>query len=458
MMKNSINKNTIFNRITLLLTYAFIVLFFGMKGDMFIFLTIVYGAMFVSNIDCAIGTFLSLYILVASDYYALMLIPSPFGKFPFYIVVYVFAIGVNLLRRCSRNTTWMANTPLFIAGFMILISGLITYMIFGENVIISNSVKFFFHMFGMIMLINVKNLDRHDIEKLLHFVFFLVALSLMVAVLEGFFGYNVYELFGKEKEAERYAYDTSINLSWRVSGTFGNCLVFSSSMVMTFPVIEYFRRVKEQKVISYVALTVLFIGVALSGSRSGLIACVIYLGYMLIATKKGRWVALIAVPVLLYLVLTYVDLTTMAERIASNGYTSEHRVSSYALWLNLILKYLIFGTGLGNSYLVLNNYVGAGNFVVNTLDNTFLDGSLALGLWGSIAVFFSVREFYRKNKRDKYWWMFTSICFVFISLFLNSTRYQSLWGMLWFYYVISVKLQMDNDSTIRKVTLGHGSN
>ena len=426
------------NRIAILILFVAITLFFGLSDVTFLFALIAFGAMLFLNVDYSIGTIMICYILIPADFYSFMQVSSPIGNLPLYIVLYTIFIAINFIRFAIRNGKIKTDKYLLASFSLLLIGESICSGIYDADAILPSAVKFFFQMFGMMFLTKLRQLKRDDFKKIYLFVFILICIAVFVAVQESMFGYNVYNIFGSELNSARYDWDHSVNMIWRSTATFGNSLVFSCSLIMCFPILEYYRKNAKFPALVYVAVAILTVGTILSGSRSGILGCVLYISYLLITNRRGRFSAIVIVSACLYLVLSYIDTSTILSRFATQGFTSAHRASAYTLFLDVFLKYPIFGTGIGRSYDVLSEYIST-TFVTNTFDNTFFDGALTFGVWGIVALCIAFSGVYQRTKRSKVnkKMVFVLTCFVYISLFLNAIKYQSLWGILWLYIAAS---------------------
>ena len=432
------------NRIAILILFVAGILFFGHNDVAFVYALIVFSVMFILNVDYSLGTIMSCYFLIPADYYPFMQVPSPLGNLPLYVVLYAGFIAISLIRFALRYGTIEIDRYLFIAFILLLFGEIICSALYDASTILPSAVKFFFQMFGMMFLVKLRELKREDFKKIYQLIFILICMTIFVAIQESMFGYNVYNIFGSEINSARYDWNHSINSIWRSTATFGNSLVFSCSLIMCFPVLEYYRKEAKFPTLVYTALTILAVGTILSGSRSGIFGCVLYVGYLLIKNRRGLIGAIVIIPACLYLVFSYVDTSAILSRFTTQGISSAHRANAYTLFFDVFLKYPIFGTGIGRSYAVLSEYISS-TFVTNTFDNTLFDGALTFGIWGIFALFLAFSGVYKKIKwnTDKKEMLFVILCFTYISLFLNAIKYQSLWGMLWFY--IAVSYYMDDD-------------
>lgn len=423
------------NGILTIIVYFALVFAFGIKDEILVIMTVAFVAMLILKVNYALGTILTCYILLPSDFYSLMMVSSPFGNFPVYILLFLIFIVLNVLffRGNVRNS--IVDKGFLIAFIMLVVSQALCYALYDSSSILPNVVKFLTQMFGMMLLVKNTKMDDDTVKRLYQYLFVLCCIGIFIAVQEGMFGVNIYKILGGTINADRYDWDMSVGSIWRTSSTFGNSLVFSCTILMCLPVIEYYRKNAKIGWITYVAVGILAVGNILSGSRSGILGIVIYVVYIFVVSGKGRLAACIVIPIVIYELFSLVDITTIISRFSSKGLTSAHRSTAYVTFFEIFSDYFLLGTGLGNSYSVLTEYISE-SFTTNTLDNTFMDGTLALGIWGVSALMFAFVSVKRKLRSNggKIW--FPVVCFVFISFFLNGTKYQSLWGLLWFYIAI----------------------
>lgn len=440
----SVSSDNIKNRSAILVLFVAVTLFYGLRDVTFIYALIAFGMMFILNVDYSLGAIMICYILIPADYYPFMQVSSPFGNLPLYVVLYAVFIAISVVRFVLRYGTLEVDRYFFISFVLLLFGEIICSALYDASAILPSAVKFFFQMFGMMFLVKLRELKREDFKKIYQFIFILICMAIFVAIQESMFGYNVYNIFGSGLNSARYNWDHFINSIWRSTATFGNPLVFSCSLIMCFPVLEYYRENAKFPALIYVALTILAVGAILSGSRSGILGCILYVGYLLVKNRRGLIGAIVIIPTCLYLVFSYVDTSTIFSRFTTQGFTSVHRANAYIMFFDVFLQYPIFGTGLGRSYVVLSEYISS-TFVTNTFDNSLFDGVLTFGIWGIFALVFTFSEVYKNvkcNTRGREM-MFVALCFMYISFFLNAIKYQSLWGMLWFY--IAVSYYMDDN-------------
>lgn len=423
------------NGILTIIVYFALVFAFGIRDEILAIVTVAFAAMLLLRVNYALGTILTCYILLPSDFYSLMMVSSPFGNFPIYILLFLIFIVLNVICFGQEANNFRVDKGFLIAFIMLILSQTICCMLYGNNSIVPNAVKFLTQIYAMMLLVKNTRMDEAAVKRLYQYLFVLCCIGIFIAVQEGMFGLNVYRILGGSLNAGRYDWDMFVGSIWRTSSTFGNSLVFSCTMLMCLPAVEYYRRNGKVGWIAYIATGVLAAGIVLSGSRSGILGIAIYVVYIFAVSGKGRLAACIVIPVVAYALFNLVDVNTIMERFSTQGLTSAHRSNAYMTFFDVFLDYFFFGTGLGNSYSVLAEYISE-SFTTNTLDNTFMDGTLALGIWGVsalILMFRSVKRRLRANE-GKIW--FPAICFIFLSFFLNGTKYQSLWGLLWFYIAI----------------------
>lgn len=416
---------------------------FGLSGIPFIVMTAAMLIMAFMKVDYALGIIVTLWFLVPSDFFNFMFIASPMGNFPVYIILIIVFIGFELLRNIDKaGRGAVIRLPrtefnIFICFSVMILCLLITYMEFNAKEIIPASVKFLFQSIGLFCLVKVKQPDTDVFDKLFLYILILAAFVTVIAVLETVSGFNIYEIYGMQGYADWYEYAMADNQKWRAKATFGNALVFSSTLVMCLPVIEHFRRKHAGTCFLVAGIGVLSVGIILSASRSAVLILGLYIAYYLVKSDAGHKIFFIIMcPAALFGILNYVDYSLLLER--SSNVTSQgsffHRMNAYGVFLDLFFENLFFGVGLGNTYLILKEKITS-SFVTNTFDNMFLDTGLGLGLLGMTALMVSVIQIYKYNKRRKKdnAMGIAILVFILVSFFLNTAKYQSLWGMFWLY-------------------------
>lgn len=444
LLKKREKKENIFNRILLFMIWLSLRVIFGMSGIPFIVMSAAMFLMALMKVDYALGTIITLWFLVPSDFFNFMFIASPMGNFPIYIILIVLFIAVEVLRNMGnigiKIIISRTELDVFTCFFVIVLCLIMAYGRLGAKEIIPASVKFLFQSIAIFFLIKIKKPNSVTIDRLFVYILVIAAFVSVIAIFETISGFNIYEIYGIQGYAEWYQYAMSDNQSWRAKATFGNSLVFSSSLVMCLPIIEHFRRKGKSTWFAIIGLGILAVGIILSASRSAVLILGFYIVYYFVKSDtKHKILFSILCPIALFVVLSYVDYSLLVSR--SSNITSQgsffHRMNAYGVFLYLFLDHLIFGVGLGNTYIILQQMI-TNSFVTNTFDNMFLDTGMALGLVGMTSLILSVWKIYKHNLKRKYHnaMGLAILVFVLVSFFLNTAKYQSLWGMLWLYLSI----------------------
>ena len=210
---------------------------------------------------------------------------------------------------------------------------------------------------------------------------------------------------------------------------------------MCLPIIEYFRRTNRlNTVLQAVFLVILAVGIMQSSSRSATITIFLYFVYYLKNSHlKNKFIFSIFIILGLAYVFSNMEFIALLNKfqVTTSDGSLEHRMSSYSLFPSVFARYPLFGVGLGNTYNILMNYIG-NTFHVNTFDNGFLDFALAsgiIGITGLIMVIIGLKKCDKSNRQ--FLFSFAWILFIIVSMFLNTTKYQSLWGLFWLYMSLS---------------------
>ena len=188
------------------------------------------------------------------------------------------------------------------------------------------------------------------------------------------------------------------------------------------------------------------IGILQSASRSATIIFFLYLLYYLSnSSVKNKLVIILLCIIGFAIVFSNLNFTALFDKLkvtTSDG-SMEHRITAYSIFLTVFSTKPIFGVGLGNTYNVLNDYLN-GTFRVNTFDNALLDFTLASGIIGFVGLVLIIIGLVKHKKHLKAsLFSFAGIIYIVISLFLNTTKYQSLWGMIWIYLSLSCWLVVE---------------
>ena len=397
----------------------------------------------VLKIPYGIAVILTLYFMIPSDSVSYMFVTSPVGKFPLYIILMLFFILINFFINYTVSMVIDKREFLVYIGlFGIIFLQIICLLLFSEKDILSNTVKFAFQTIGMLLLIKSSKITENTIYRISIFIILLSMVSIIEGMVEVFGGFNLYSIYGYGEILEWLDWmATSKTSIWRVKSTFANPLIYSSAMVLSLTCVEYIRSKNKNVIIPIVLISILAIGMLMGGSRSAIIILAIYLIYFVIDSKAKQKLFFVAgIIITCMLVLHFMDLSLIFERFTTSKTDGSlsHRLTAYGVFLKLFGQYFLIGCGLGNTYDVLQGQISE-EFITNTFDNAFMDFSLGIGVIGVIVmiiVFKNIRDICkRKDHRLLKCAMLLAIA---LSFFLNITKYQSLWGILWVYIGLNI--------------------
>lgn len=401
-----------------------------------------------SNVPISI--ILTLFFLVPSDYSPFMQIKTPVGAFPYYWILLITFILYSIIFNDVRNI-YFTKSEIYILVLFIIFSffQLVCALLYDNGNITLNLLQFLFQSIGIIFLIKLQCPTEGDLYRVFYYIIFLVVLVDFAAFCETFLGVDFYNIYHIGYYHDNYVWAMSQGLYWRSYSTFGNPLVYSATLMLCLTIVEFFRKNKSKVLLQVILLSCIVVGSLLSGSRSAIIISLIYCIYYLLKSNINKKIILIvlilfAVPLVFH--VFNVNRIIYNFQILSQSKSATHRIEAYRLFSDVFSQYIILGTGLGNSYTILNNYVGkTNNFIVNTFDNSLMDFSLAVGVIGIIvfiAIAISIINLLkgRHNKIGLY-------CFVFfcmISFVMNATKYISLWGLLWTFIGLNIYVEDKN--------------
>ncbi len=449
-LEKQLKNHGLINRAAILVIWIFVIFYFQLTNINLLIISICFCSLFLLNIDYSIGTIILCYALIPSDYINYMFVPSPFGNFPFYVLL-TFAF---LIIECINNIFVKKNFKISKSNFkitysfiLLIIAILITVLFNGlSKEMISNTIKFIVQIMGIGGLILLKNLNRKEIDKILLFCICVSMSVSFIAVIEVIGKVNIYNFYGRQYYSQWYDYVLSINSSWRAKSTLGNPLVFSSYLILSIPIIEYFRQKCLNTFWLVIFISSISVGIILSGSRSACLALVIYFIYIIIKSKIRQKITILIFSAAAVVIILYkVDLSLLLERISNAGSDGSlaDRQLAYSVFLNVIGLNIFVGIGLGNTYSALAGMVG-GN---NTFDNGILELLYAIGILGVIPIIYLLitLRFVHNNGQQTYRYNLIInsliIAMLYLSFFLNVTKYQSLWGVFWVYMFLLYKLK-----------------
>lgn len=403
-------------------------------------LGICFLVMGLMKVNYAIGIIIALYYLIPSDIVAYMFVKSLFGSFPVYILLMLLFI-LDGMFKCNRfyflvdRSEFLVYCPLIILA---ILQGILCIH-FSSNVILSNTVKFAFQTVGMLFMVKFQNIQQKELTQIMRFISFMTLVTVIIAALELTGSVNPYKIYGDEQLTEWIDWAAQTSTSWRTKSTFGNPLVFSSTLCISLGAADYLR--KNGKVVEFIcSMLVIALGMVMTGSRSSIIIMAAFLIYSIIDSEvKYKFYVICGIIIGVVAGLNFADLSVIGYRFTHiSGTTSlTHRYAAYSVFWNSFSRYFLLGSGLGNSYHVLSAFV-EGVFSVNTFDNSFMDYSLAVG---SLGLILTVISLWNAIKLCKYSHIFLkSVLFLMLGLsfFLNVTKYQSLWGMMWVFIALNM--------------------
>jgi hypothetical protein len=401
-----------------------------------------------------ISIILTLFFLVPSDYTSFMQVKTPIGAFPYYWVLMVVFILYYVILDNIKNI-YFTKTEINISVLFIVFSAcqLICTLLYNNDNITINLLQFLFQSIGMMFLMKLQNPNENDLNRTFYYIIFLVAVVDFAAFCEIFLGVDFYNVYHIGYYHDNYVWAMSQGLYWRSYSTFGNPLVYSGTLMLCLTIVEFFRKNEEKFFLQLILLSLIVSGSLLSGSRSAIIISLIYVIYYIGRSKFSKKIALIililiAVPILFH--VFNIDHIIYNFQVLGQSKSAAHRVEAYKLFGDVFSQYILLGTGLGNSYSILNNYVGrANNFMTNTFDNAFMDFSLAIGIVGIIIfILIAVNVIdLLSDKRNKIG-LYCFIFFCMISFVMNATKYISLWGLLWTFIAFNAYVVEDECSIL----------
>ena len=432
-----------FNSLALMMILISIVLMY--QPDVFV-LSALCGCFLLAilmKIPYKLATIIILYFLIPSDAVSYMFVDSPFGKFPLYIVFMLLFIIMGIISKKSFTTNINKNEFFIYFGLIILIVGQIMCILaFSNNTIISNLVKFSFQTLGILLIVKTSKINETDVYRICWFIVILSILTVCEGAYEVFGKFDLYDIYGNKELSEwiEWTISSSEN-AWRAKSTFANPLIFSSTMVLSLTSIEYIKEKDHNDLIILLLVGILSVGMILGGSRSAIFILIIYLGkYIKESNLKRKIIAFFGIVLIGFIIISYMDMTVLMDRFTEIGKDKSlsHRLYSYQIFVSIFIKYGLYGVGLGNTYNILQNVI-SDNFVVNTFDNAFMDFSLAVGVIGVIALIFVFKGVFGIClKKNNCLLKMSILLFICLSFFLNTTKYQSLWGMLWIYISLNI--------------------
>ncbi len=445
------------NRAAILVIWMFVAFYFHLTGNSLFIISICFCSLVLLNIDYAIGTIILCYALIPSDYINYMFVPSPFGNFPLYVLLIIAFLMIEFLNTIFFKKNFQISRPSFkiTQSFMLLIIAILVTALFNglSKEMISNTIKFMVQLMGVGSLVLIKNINRKEIDKILLFCICVAISVSFITVIEVIGKVNIYNFYGSQYYSEWFDYMSSINGlgSWRAKSTMGNPLVLSSYLVLAIPIIEYFRQKGFNTFWIVLFVASISVGIILSGSRSACLALLIYFSYIVMKSKmRQKIIILILSAAALVLILYKIDFSLLLERISragSDGSLSD-RQSAYGVFLNVIGLNIFTGIGLGNTYTALAGMVG-GN---NTFDNGILELLYAIGILGVIPIVYLLITLQFVNNKGQQTYRYNMIInrlmivILYLSFFLNVTKYQSLWGVFWLYIFLLYKLKTKSET------------
>lgn len=445
--QNEIGKyNYLRNSIMLAIVFGIVYVLFHPAISISVIILAGFISIVLLKVNYALGVIILLYMLIPSDIVSYMFIASPFGNFPIYIVLMLLFIleGVIYNKTFSRIIT-ISEFMIYAGLFLVFVLQVICYLVYGSNLIISNLVKFVAQTAGMLLLVKCQRVQEYEIKRICVFLLLALSFTVVVAGLELILHVNVYSLYGNAQLTEWIDWASSTRSIWRAKSTFGNSLVFSSSLLFGLVCIEYLRRCGSKPLNTILWLSAIAIGVLASGSRSSTLILIIYILYLIhssgIKNKIGLTLGTIVAAFAIYYTL---DLSVIVERFTRTASDASivHRLSAYRLFGRLFFDYFLIGTGLGNSYTVLQNQISTGiataGFATNTFDNSFMDFGLAVGITGIISIIVSFVGIAKMMVKGRALVRAASLVFIGMSFSLNATKYQSLWGILWLFIALAL--------------------
>lgn len=429
------------NWIMLALVYLGIHVAYSPVAEASLVLGVCVLVMGLMKVNYAIGITIALYYLIPSDIVAYMFVKSPFGSFPVYILLMLLFILDGMFKR-NRFCFLVDRSEFLVYCSLIILTILqgILCIYFSSNVILSNTVKFAFQTVGMLFMVKFQSIQQKELTRIMRFIGFMTLVTVAIAALELTGSVNPYKIYGDEQLTEWIDWAAQTATSWRTKSTFGNPLVFSSTLCISLGATDYLR--KNGKVFEAIcSMLVIALGMVMTGSRSSIIIMAAFLIYSVIDSEvKYKFYVICGIIIGAVVGLNFADLSVIGYRFTHiSGTTSlTHRYTAYGVFWNAFSRYFLLGSGLGNSYHVLSDFV-EGAFSVNTFDNSFMDYSLAVG---SIGLILTVISLWNAIKLCKYPHVFFSKSVLFLmlglSFFLNVTKYQSLWGMMWVFIALNM--------------------
>lgn len=439
------NQEVSFISNSLILLITWLVIEIAFKPDPII-ASILFGCFLIAaflKIPYSIAAVLTLYFIIPSDAVSYLFIASPAGNFPLYIVLILVFIILGFFKYGRISSTIDKREFNIYAGlFTIIIFQIICLLLFSENVILSNTVKFAFQTIGILLMIKLCRITEETVYRV---CIFIICLS-VIAIIEGAFevlgGFNLYEIYRSTELSEWLDWMAVSGTSvWRAKSTFANPLIYSSAMVLSLTCVEYIRLKTNRTLVPIVLITILAVGMLMGGSRSSIVILAAYLiHYIMNSNVKQKFLAIVGIIIACTMIVYYVDLSLVFERFSTSKTDGslKHRLTAYGVFLSLFGKYFLTGCGLGNTYTILQNQI-SNSFLTNTFDNAFMDFSLGVGVVGLLALVFVFKNVANIcNRKDNRLIKCATWLLVALSFFLNTTKYQSLWGVFWVYIALNV--------------------
>lgn len=403
---------------------------------------------FLLKVPSGIASILTLYFLIPSDAVNYLFVDSPMGKFPLYIILFVIFITAGFIFGGElKKTVDVREFKIYIGLIIIVVCQIMCLVGFNQNEILSNTVKFAFQTIGMLLLVKVSRISEKTVYKICVFIICLAGVSIVEGFFEIFAGFNLYDIYGSGELSEWLEWMATSGTSlWRTKSTFGNPLIYSSVMVLSLTCVEYIRLHIKNTVVPILLISGLAIGMLMGGSRSAIIILGAYLIYYVINSHaKQKLLFIVGIIIACVVIIQYADLSLVLERFSEvkTDNSMSHRLTAYGVFFKLFGKYLLFGCGLGNTYSVLQKQI-SGKFATNTFDNAFMDFGLGVGIVGLFALVVVFKNISDICKKKECTLAKTAGMLAFaLSFFLNITKYQSLWGILWFFIALNIYMIPD---------------
>lgn len=343
----------------------------------------------------------------------------------YYLPVILPAMLVSFL------SLFVQKIKLRIEHFCVLILILLTVVHLNSSIDYLDDSKVVFSqtiLFVFFMLFSLNKIGIRGLRLIANsFIFCSVVFSLMLFV------------FPYDYGGGHYSLSTFIGNHIALDPNYlASCMVIATTILLKRFI---YPQNKRYRFFYIVLLTVILIGLLMTGSRTGMIAFILGFFVLILKDKRKIFIALFGMFILTIAVL-YLLPQDIQDRLFYKSYIDSSNIKRVQLWnstINKILEKPFIGHGTISTKMIISDYNVAG-----ASHNTFLMILLNFGLLGFVAFMtFYLKIFILCLKKDMYLFLAIFINLSFTSFIISNNISIFFWTTLVF-LILSVNYKIDH--------------